>query len=174
MTARHSTVETDGATPVSPAAHRRTHRQEIRTADRQAMRIAARQWGVLTRAQALKAGLTGDQVIYRLRTGQWRQAAHGVYVVAGTPSRWEQKAMIACLAGPDGTVASHLTAAALFGLGKPPPVPQVTVGSQASGRFRGAAVFRGRIGPGEACTRSRIPCTSPARTVVDCAAAGLL
>jgi hypothetical protein len=155
-------------------ADRRARRQKIRNADREAMRVAARQWGVLTRAQARTAGLTRDQIVYRVRTGQWRQVAHGVYVVAGTPSRWQQQVMIACLAGPNGTVASHLTAAALFGLGKPPEMPQVTVQPGASGRFRAAAVFRGRIGPGESCTRSRIRCTSPTRTVVDCAAAGLL
>jgi hypothetical protein len=118
--------------------------------------------------------LTKDQIVYRLRTGQWRQVAHGVYVVAGTPSRWEQRVMIACLAGPPGTVASHLTAAALFGLGKAPAVPQVTIGPGTSGRFKGAATFRGRTGPGEVCTRNRIACTSPTRTIVDCAAAGLL
>jgi hypothetical protein len=32
--------------------------------------------------------------------------------------------MIACLSGPAGTTASHLTAAALFGLGKFPAVPR--------------------------------------------------
>jgi hypothetical protein len=153
---------------------RRAKRKEIRNGDREAMRVAARQWSALSRKQAGKAGLTRDQIVYRLRTGQWRQVAHGVYVVAGTPSRWEQKAMIACLAGPTGTVASHLTAAALFGLGKAPAVPQVTIRPGASGRFKGATAFRGRMGPGEVCSRSKIACTSPTRTIVDCAAAGLV
>ena len=80
------------------------------------MQIAARQWGALSHAQAIAAGLTPDQIKYRLLTGQWRRIARGVYVVAGTPDRWEIKVMIALLAGPTGTVASHLTAAALFGL----------------------------------------------------------
>ena len=80
--------------------------------------------------------------------------------------------MIACLAGPSGTVVSHLTAAACFGLGKPPAVPQVTVPPGASGRFKGAEIRRGRLGPGETCIRWKLPCTSPTRTVIDCA--GLL
>jgi len=138
------------------------------------MRIAARQWGALTRRQALKAGLKAHQIAYRVKTGQWREVAQGVYVVAGSPVRWEQTAMIACLAGPEGTVASHLTAAALFGLRPVPAVPQVTVAPNASGRFRGAEAFRGRVPAGETCIRRRIPCTTPIRTVIDCAAAGLL
>ena len=156
------------------AAGRKAKRETIRNADRQAMRVAGRQWGVLTRQQAVNAGLTSHQIKYRLQTGQWREVARGVYVVVGAPERWEQRALVACLSGPEGTVASHLTAAALFGLAKFPAVPQVTVGPKASGRFRGANVFRGRVATAERCSRRRVPCTSPTRTVVDCAAAGLL
>jgi hypothetical protein len=145
-----------------------------RRADREATRIAARQWGALTRRQALKAGLKPHQIAYRVKTGQWREVAQGVYVVAGAPAHWEQTAMIACLAGPEGTVASHLTAAALFGLSPVPAVAQVTVAPNASGRFRGAEAFRGQVRAGETCIRRRIPCTTPTRTVIDCAAAGLL
>ena len=145
-----------------------------RKADREATRIASRQWGALTRRQALKAGLRAHQVAYRMKTGQWREVAQGVYVVAGAPARWEQEAMIACLAGPDGTVASHLTAAALFGLGPVPAVPQVTVAPNAGGRFRGTETFRGQLRAGETCNRRRIPCTTPIRTVIHCAASGLL
>jgi hypothetical protein len=146
--------------------------EETVKAEQQATRTAARQWGVLTWAQAIKAGLTPDQIAYRLKTGRWRKVAHGVYVVAGAPSRWEQTAMIACLAGPSGTVVSHLTAAACFGLAKPPAIPQVTVTLAASGRFRGADIRRASLGPGERCIRWKLPCTSPTRTVIDCA--GLL
>lgn len=149
-------------------------REAIRDPDRKATRIAGRQWGVLTRQQAIKAGLTRNQIAYRVLTGQWRQPVRGVFVVAGVPDGWEQKAMIACLAGPANTVASHLTAAALFGLAKAPEAAQVTVPLRASGRFEGAAIFRGVLGPGETCVRRRVPCTSPTRTVIDCAGAGLV
>jgi predicted transcriptional regulator of viral defense system len=146
----------------------------MRAADKKAMRIAARQWGVLTWEQAIKAGLSRNQIAYRVQTGQWRQPARGVYVVAGVPASWEQTVMVACLAGPAETAASHLSAAALFGLVKPPAVPQVTIPLRASGRFRGADAFRGQLGLGDTCVRRKIRCTSPARTVVDCASAGLV
>ena len=138
------------------------------------MQIAARQWGVLSHGQAIGAGVSPDQITYRLQTGQWRLAARGVYVVAGAPDRWERQVMIACLAGPTGTVASHLTAAALFGLAKRPSIPQVTIRRGASGRFRGAHPFRGQLAAGETCIRSKIRCTTPTRTILDCAAAGLI
>jgi len=143
-------------------------------ANREAMRIAARQWGVLSHPQAIKAGVSADQIAYRVKTAQWRRVATSVYVVPGAPTRWQQKVMIACLAGPPGTVASHLTAAALFGLAKPPATPQVTIRRGASGRFRGAQPFRGSFERGETCLRSKIPCTAPTRTILDCATAGLL
>jgi hypothetical protein len=152
----------------------KARREAIHKGDRKAMRIAARQWGALSHAQAIDGGLTDDQITYRLQTGQWRRVARGVYIVAGAPDRWEQKVMIALLAGPTDTVASHHTAAALFGLAKPPSIPQITIRQAASGRFQGARLFRGRLGPGETCLRSRIRCTTPARTIIDCAAAALI
>lgn len=114
----------------------KARRDAIRAADKKAMRIAARQWGALTRRQALKAGLTRNQIAYRVQTGQWLQPVRGVFVVAGVPKSWEQSLMIACLAGPPTTAASHLSAAALFGLGKPPGVPQVTIPSRAAADSR--------------------------------------
>jgi hypothetical protein len=111
------------------------------------MRIAARQWGVLTRQQALKSGLTRNQIACRVQTGQWLQPVRGVFIIAGVPKSWEQSLMIACLAGPADTTASHLSAAALFGLAKPPEVPHVTIPPRGSGRFKGAVVFEGRWDP---------------------------
>ena len=152
----------------------KTKRDAIRGADKKAMRVAVRQWGALSRQQALEAGLTRNQIAYRVQTGQWRQPVRSVFAVAGVPGSSEQTVMIACLAGPADTAASHLSAAALFGLAKPPAVPQVTIPSRARGRFKGVDIFRGPVGSGETCIRRRIRCTNPTRTIVDCAAAGMV
>ena len=82
--------------------------------------------------------------------------------------------MVAQRAGPTGAVLSHLTAAALCGLCDPPPVPHVTVPPGASGRFRNAIVHRPRLPLDRRDCRDVGPfrCTTPARTLVDCA--GLL
>jgi hypothetical protein len=79
--------------------------------------------------------------------------------------------MVACLAGPDGTVASHLTAAALFGLWElPAALPHVTVPRTASGRMKVATVHRSPLDPDDLGTVDGIPVTRPGRTIVDCAA----
>jgi hypothetical protein len=130
----------------------------------------ARQWGAFTGAQARKAGLSHRQIDYRVRTKRWKRAARDVFVLAGTRSTWQQQAMVACLSGPSGTFASHLTAAAIYGLAKPPKEPQITVPPDANGeRIKGARVRRAKLRAGERATKDRLPCTSPVRTVIDCA-----
>lgn len=138
--------------------------------DQRAAATARRQWGAIGGAQARTAGLTQRQIDYRVRVKRWRRAARDVFVLAGTRDTWQQRAMVACLAGPPRTVASHLTAAALYGLGKPPTQPQVTVPPARSGRRVTEAVVRRRdLGPGETATKDQVPCTSPVRTMIDCA-----
>jgi hypothetical protein len=92
-----------------------------------------------------------------------------VFIVCGGPETWQQSVMAACLAGPKGTVASHLTAAALFQLWKPPSPPHVTVPRMASGRSQLALVHRAVLSRQDTSLVGAIPCTRPARTVVDAA-----
>jgi predicted transcriptional regulator of viral defense system len=139
------------------------------SSDRSAASIAARQFGVVTRAQALAAGLTRNQIASRVKGGRWRVAARGVYVVSGAPASWLQATLVACLAGPPGTLASHTSAAALYGLCRPPAEPHVSVPLSASGRFRGATVHRTRFETLIPCRAQGIPVTHPARTILDCA-----
>jgi hypothetical protein len=138
--------------------------------DEQANATGARQWGALTGAQARQAGLSQRQVDYRVQTKRWRRPARDVYVLAGTRNTWQQQAVVACLAGPPGTVTSHLTAAAVYGLAKAPEEPQVTIPRHANGaRLRGAQVRRADLRSGDKAVKDRIPCTTAVQTVIDCA-----
>jgi hypothetical protein len=74
-------------------------------------RIAARQLGLITRRQALDAGITPGEIRWRAATGRWNVIRFGVFAVAGAPPSWEQRVLAAVLAGPPGTVASHFSAA---------------------------------------------------------------
>jgi len=131
---------------------------------------AARQWGALAGRQARQAGLSQRQIDGRVQAGRWRRPVRDVYVLSGAPASWQQEAMITCLAGPPGTVVSHLTAAALHGLARYSGRPHVTIPVKASGRrLQAATVHRATLGPGERAVRARIPCTTPVRTVIDCA-----
>ena len=131
---------------------------------------ASRQFGAFTGAQARKAGLSQTQVDYRVRTKRWRRASRDVFVLAGTRNTWQQQAMVACLAGPPGTVASHLTAAAVYRLAKEPTEPQVTIPRKANGeRIKGARVRRADLRSSDKAVKDRIPCTTATQTVIDCA-----
>ena len=132
-------------------------------------RVAEGQLGLITRAQAREAGLSAQQIEDRCRKGLWRRVASGVYAVGGAPGSWRRDALAACLAGPAGTVSSFLTAAALHKAWGPPVLPHVTVPAGTSARMRIAKVHRGDLDRRDVMRVDGIPCTTPARTIVDLA-----
>ena len=87
-----------------------------RNPDQRLAALAARQHGLLTREQCRQCGLTRDQIDGRVATGRLLVVGRGVYRAAGVPVTWQANIQAAVLAGPTGTVASHLSAAALLGL----------------------------------------------------------
>ncbi len=95
----------------------------LMTPDQRADRAAARQYSLITRWQALACGLSARQINRRVVCGRWIAVAPGVYRVPSAPVTWQQRALAACLAGPPGTVASHLTAAAIHELADVPATP---------------------------------------------------
>jgi hypothetical protein len=132
--------------------------------------IAARQLGLITRAQASKAGISAGEIQRRTRTRRWKPLRPGVYALTGTPDTWEQRVLAVVLSAGPGAVASHLTAAALHQF---PDVPrdsiEVTVPPGCQPRARGFRVHRPQLLPDHDATRfGLIPVTSYARTLVDC------
>ena len=121
------------------------------------------QRGVLTRAQALDAGLTGKAIEVKLRSGRWQRLQTGVYATfSGEPPR-DSWLWAVLRAGP-GAALSHQTAAELYGLlTVPAPVIHVTVpGSRRIRRPPGMVVhYSGRLG------RSRHPMLTPPRTRIE-------
>ena len=78
--------------------------------------LVQRQRGVLTRAQAMAAGLSRAQVEARLRSGRWRRLFLGVYVTFTGPVPRASRLWAAVLRAGPGAVLSHDTAAELAGL----------------------------------------------------------
>jgi hypothetical protein len=140
-----------------------------RTPDELADARAASSHAVITLAEALALGLTYEQVRQRRASGRWLSEARGVYRVAGAPVTWQQRAYVACVAGPATARASHLTAAALFGLADAPTLPSITVPTGSSARSRLARVHRADLVAADVMVVARIPVTRPHRTLVDCA-----
>jgi hypothetical protein len=140
------------------------------TARLRADRLAASNEGVITYAEAKACGLTAEEIRGNVQSGRWQRAVRGVFVDSGAPMTWRQSTVVACKAGPPGTVASHLTAAALFGVAEAPLLPHVTIPRATSGRQRLARVHRGTLVAADVTRVGRIPSTHPARTAVDLAA----
>lgn len=136
------------------------------------MDLAARQQGVVSRRQALAAGLSPRALEHRLVTGRFTRLHRGVYLLGPirAPLTDHVAALLAC--GP-GAVISHRSAAALFEL---PVAPRshldVTVPAR-DGRTRrpGIRVHRPSVLPAaDVTTRDDLPTTTPTRTVLDLAA----
>jgi hypothetical protein len=90
--------------------------------------LAQRQNGVVSRSQAIRAGLSTDKIKFRLRSGRWRLMHRGVYATfTGVPGRdaWLWAAVLS--AGP-GAALSYETAAELHRLtDRPAETIHVTV-----------------------------------------------
>lgn len=133
-------------------------------------RYAAGQFGVVSRAQAISAGLTATMIQRRLESGRWASAHPGVYVVAGAPASWLQALMAATLSSGADAVISHGAAATLFGLrGFKERRIEVTCPSRIG--QRPFLVHRVQSLAAADVTKVRgIPATTAARTLIDLAA----
>ncbi len=131
--------------------------------------LARRQHGAFSLSQLQEQGGTDSLVHRRCQQGFWRRASRGVLVIAGVPSTFEQRAMVAVLAHGPGAVASHRTAARLWGIAGAAPVPiEVSVPYPRDPRRRGQICHRVRdLHLADAHIVSGIPVTGLARTVLD-------
>jgi hypothetical protein len=79
--------------------------------------LSREQLGLVTRAQAFEAGLKRSAIDRRLASGELERVCHRVYRIRGGPPESEaQRLLAACLSLGSGTVASHRSAAWLWGL----------------------------------------------------------
>lgn len=134
--------------------------------------LLARQRGLITRQQALAAGMTPRMIVTRLGSGEWVAVLPGVYRSLSHPRTPEQTALAVCLSGGAGTVMSHASAAAWWGA---PHMTlsdlHVTVKWDQRLATSLATVHRSSsLGRLDMTTFRGLPVTTPARTLVDIAA----
>jgi very-short-patch-repair endonuclease len=141
------------------------------TAERIIARIARRQHGVVTRVQLLAAGVSSDEIQKRLDKGSLIRVHLGVYRVGHAAPSLEATYMAAVLACGDGAVLSGRAAAHLLGLVRgPTPPPQVTTLTRRV--VKNVEPHHARhLDPRDKTLWQGIPVTTPARTLVDLAAA---
>lgn len=146
--------------------------------------------GLILRHDAMRAGLSDDDIHRLVRSGHWMLLQHGIYAV-GQPSA-QLRARAAVRAAPvPSAVASHQTAAFVHGVpvikgvvdaGSHPTTPrqEITVGSghrriehvtvaRAARRSRraGLRIHAHDLAPEDMCCRGGVPLTTVGRTVFD-------
>lgn len=112
-------------------------------ADHAIARLARLQHGTWSRRQALDAGTTRSMIATRLRNGLWVPLDTAVFAHLASEPTWERSVMAAVLAEP-WAVASHRSAAVLYGLdGIRQGRPEVTIRPGSNARGRLAIAHRG-------------------------------
>ena len=130
---------------------------------------AARQHGVASFEQLLRAGLGRATITRRIREGWLHRIHRGVYAVGTGNLTREGYFMAAVLAVP-GSVLSRASAAALHQLSPTcPPIVHLTVrGSGGRSKRRGVVVHRSTtLTPADTTIHRGIPVTTVARTLAD-------
>jgi very-short-patch-repair endonuclease len=128
--------------------------------------------GVITLAQATLCGLSESAVNRRVRSGQWRRCASGVYFVDDRPFTAAARVRTAVWSYGGRATASGLTAAWWHGVTKrPPDIVEITVPRNSHGRcHEGTRVRRRDLEPTDIVDLRGLRVTSLPLTVIEAAA----
>src|SRR5690606_728863 len=130
--------------------------------------LAARQHGLVTRAQLLECGVPPDAVYGDVRSGRLRPVHRGIYVYGPLTSPL-MVPMAAVLACGEGSFVSHRTAADLWEIFRYRD-PRADVSTRRARGRPGIRIHRVRtLEPDEVTRLDGVPITTPARTLLDIA-----
>jgi Transcriptional regulator, AbiEi antitoxin/Protein of unknown function (DUF559) len=134
--------------------------------------LAARQHGVVSRAQLRIAGVRAGAIDRRITAGRLHPIHRGVYAVGHPVLRIEGRWMAAVLAADKNAVLSHATAGGAWIL-RPLGAGAIHVtipGDSGRQRRPGIRIHRSRtLTPHDTTTHLGIPITTPIRTIIDLA-----
>jgi very-short-patch-repair endonuclease len=132
--------------------------------------LAARQHGVVSRAQLLDLGLGAGAIKHRVELGRLQFLHRGVYAVGHRALRREAWWMAAVLAAGPGAALSYRSAADLWGIRRSSRARiDVSVPRYRRSTVR-LEVHEVELQPDEVTIERGIPVTTPARTLFDLAA----
>lgn len=142
-----------------------------REKDQGVAELARGQHGVVARRQLLEIGLGRVAVVERLRHGYLHEIHRGVYVFGSRRISRRGAWMAAVLAGGEGTLLSHRSAARLWKF-LPLAAERVEVTLPGPRRIRrdGIVAYRSVVADDEWLKKDGIPVASPFRTIFDLAA----
>jgi very-short-patch-repair endonuclease len=133
--------------------------------------LAEQQHGVVSRVQLRALGMSNSRIDRSVKAGRLHRVFRGVYAVGHSGVHERGRLLAAALACGPGAVVSHRSAAALLGFLNPGPLVIDVISSADRGRRIDGIRFH-RVRPprlDEVGSVNGIPCTSPARTLVDLA-----
>lgn len=141
-------------------------------AHRALAQLASRQHGVVARGQLVQLGFGRRAIDGLVERGHLHGVHRGVYLVGHRAVASGAREMAALLATGPPSVLSHATAAARQGLiTRPPGTVEVTVPGRRRAARPGIRVHgAGELRADEIRTHDGLPCTAPARTLLDLAA----
>jgi hypothetical protein len=135
-------------------------------------RFVRERYGHFTTTHVSLVGFTDEQRAYRLRTGEWERAYDDVYRLASAARTWKGDLLAACWAGGFRAVASHRSAAALWGLkGGRRHIAEITCPRWRRARHDGLVVHEQKaLDPADCTIVDGIPVTGPDLTLLGIAA----
>lgn len=145
--------------------------RESDTRSRRAWELAASQHGIVTRKQLLALGFGRRSIQHRVERGRLFPVSLGVYAVGWPALSQKRRWMAAVLAGGEGAVLSHRSAAALWEIGSDEDT-RINVSVQRRCELRRPGILfhsRPTLSPEEIMRRDDIALTSPIQTLVDLA-----
>ncbi|MBA2426412.1 MAG: hypothetical protein H0V60_04920 [Actinobacteria bacterium] len=142
----------------------------LKRPERRCNQLAARQYGLIARRQALALGMPGDAIDRRLTAHAWLRFHPGVYRMPGTPQSWEQALLALCLRGGRGTAACGRSAASLHQLpGFNKDVVEIATPRRLRSVPAGIILHRATVPDADQVAIKRIPVTGINRTLIDLA-----
>jgi very-short-patch-repair endonuclease len=135
-------------------------------------RLVEQQHGVVSRAQLRRLGMSDTVIRGEIAAARLHRVFRGAYAL-GYRDVGQRGRLRAAILACDGAVVSHRSAGAILGLlDKGPAVVDVIAPPERGRKIEGIRFHRVRKPrPDEVGTVDGIPCTSPARTLVDLAGA---
>ncbi len=131
-------------------------------------RRASAQFGLLSAEQLLEAGYSKRMVAQRVSRGEFRRRGRGVVQLAGTRESWEQDLLAAVLSVSRDGLASHRSAARLWGFRSVDPDIELSIRYPRKASAAGAIVHSIRdLELSDRTEISGIPVTTPERTICD-------
>jgi len=142
-------------------------RDDANDPDNACLAQAQGQYGLIHRKQALALGMSSSAIGRRLECGRWKVVLPGVYLIGAVLPTSDTLVVAACLWAGEGSVASHRSAARLWGLDLPvePSKPEIWTPRHMSNSD--VVVHRGCVPRHQRTNVRGIPVTGVHRTLID-------